>query len=109
MASVIHQKMGDLMIRELKDPALSAVTITKVKVTDDVRHAKIYYSVYGDSRQKEDAAAAFERAKGYIRSEIGAVLTLRFIPTITFCFDDSIEYADRIDRLIRKLHQESKE
>ncbi|MDZ7316971.1 MAG: 30S ribosome-binding factor RbfA [candidate division KSB1 bacterium] len=107
VASVIHEKIGEMMIRELKDPALHQVTITKVKVSDDVRHAKIYYSVYGDQQKKQNAAKAFDRAKGYIRSEIGAVLTLRFVPTITFCYDDSIEYADHIERLIKKLHEET--
>lgn len=108
VASVIHEKIGALLIREIKDPALSVVTITKVQVTDDVRHAKIFYSVYGDRQEKKDAAEALERAKGFIRTQVGSVLSLRFVPTITFRFDDSIEYADHIDQLIKKLHDESR-
>jgi ribosome-binding factor A len=108
VASVIHEKIGALLIRGLKDPALGFITITKVQVTDDVRHAKIYYSVYGDKERKEQSAAALERAKGFIRTEIGGVLNLRFVPAISFHFDDSTEYADHIEQLIKKIHDESK-
>jgi ribosome-binding factor A len=108
VAAVIHEKIGSLLVNGLKDPAFGFITITKVQVTDDVRHAKIYYSVYGDQKQKEQTAAALERAKGFIRTEVGSVLSLRFVPALSFYFDDSTEYADHIEQLIKKIHDESK-
>ncbi|RPI00884.1 MAG: 30S ribosome-binding factor RbfA [Calditrichaeota bacterium] len=107
IAAVIHEKVGNMLIRGLKDPELSLITITKVRVTDDVSHAKIYYSVYGDEKRKLQAAQALERAKGFIRTEISHELKVRTVPTLAFCYDDSVEYADHIERLLKQIQNES--
>lgn len=92
-----------MLVSELKDPAFGFITITKVRLTDDLRYAKIYYSVYGDAQKKVASAKALERANGHIRTELGRRLKIRFVPSLTFVFDDTIEYADHIERLLKKM------
>lgn len=108
VAAVIKEEISKFLLHGLKDPALDFVTITKVDVTDDVRNAKVHYSVYGDESRKEQAAEALERASGRIRGEIGKYLTLRFVPTLRFIYDDRNEYADHIERLLKKIKDEKK-
>ncbi|MBN1464259.1 30S ribosome-binding factor RbfA [candidate division KSB1 bacterium] len=103
VAAFIRQEVGSMLVRQIKDPALALITVTKTRVTDDLRHAKIYYSVYGDEQKKDAAAKALERAKGFMRTELGHRLTLRFVPEITFVFDDTTEYADHIEHLLKKI------
>ncbi len=108
VAAVIQEEVSKFLLHGLKDPALSFVTITNVDVTDDVRNAKIHYSVYGDEEKKENAARALERATGRIRTEIGKYLQLRFVPAIIFVYDDRSEYADHIEKLLQKIKDEKK-
>lgn len=106
IAAVIQEEISTMLVSGLKDPAIGFITITRVNVTNDLRHAKIFYSVYGDEEKKEQSKKAIARASGYIRSEIGHKLGLRFVPEINFYYDDSTEYADHIESLLKKIEQE---
>lgn len=106
VAAFIHEEISSMLLHDLKDPAVGFVTITKVRVTDDLRHAKIYYSVLGGDAKKNESAAALSRATGYIRTEVGRRLRIRNVPEIIFVFDDTTEYADRIEHLIKKIKEE---
>jgi ribosome-binding factor A len=108
VAAFIREEMSNMLVRELKDPALGFITVTKARVTDDLRHAKIYYSVYGGDQKKNESAQALERAKGHIRTELGRRLKIRFVPSITFVFDESTEYADHIEHLLKKIGSSGK-
>jgi len=105
VAAFIREEVSTMLLSELKDPAVKSITITKTRVTDDLRHAKIYYSVLGEAEKKAESAKALDRATGFIRTELGRRLKIRFVPSITFLFDDTTEYADHIEHLLKKIKE----
>lgn len=109
VASLIQEEVSKMLVHELRDPNLAMVTITKVRLTDDLRDAKIYYSVLGDDDRKQEVSEALDRAKGRIRSELGRRIKLRFVPTIRFFYDDTTEYANHIESLLKKINDEKKQ
>jgi ribosome-binding factor A len=106
VAALIKEEVSQIILRDLHDPDLGFITITKARLSNDLKHAKIFYSVLGDEEKKEKSAAALERSLKAIRSEVGHRIKLRAVPTLQFFFDDSIEYADRINQLLNQLNKE---
>jgi len=86
--------------REVKDPRLGFVTITDVRVTGDLQHASIFYTVYGTDEERADTAKALASAKGVVRREIGKGLSLRLTPAIEFILDALPESASTIEHLL---------
>lgn len=107
VAEAIQQIVSELLIRGLKDPRIGFVTITGVKMTDDLSMAKIFFSVVGSEEDKKNTQAGLQSASGFIRKAVGAHLKLRHVPEIHFRFDDSLERANNIERLLRQIHEES--
>lgn len=107
VAEAIQQIVSELLIRGLKDPRIGFVTITGVKMTDDLSIAKIFFSVVGSEEDIQNTTAGLRSASGFIRKEVGAHLKLRHVPEIKFQFDDSLERANTIERLLRQIHEES--
>jgi ribosome-binding factor A len=99
----IRQEISEMLLRGLKDPRIGFVTITKVAVSDDLRQAKVYYSVFGGDEEKEDSHQGLESATGFIKRELGRRLRLKYMPEITFLFDDSLEYGAHIEELLQKV------
>lgn len=93
----IQQTVARLLGRRIKDPRLGFVTITDVRVTGDLQHASIFYTVLGDEEERKGTARAFESAKGIIRSEVGKALGIRLTPTIEFILDGLPESAAAIE------------
>jgi ribosome-binding factor A len=87
----------------LKDPEIGFVTITGAELSPDVSIAKIFYSVLGDDKAKEATANALERAKPHIRYEVGRLENLRRVPQLIFIYDESVERADRVTRLLHSI------
>jgi len=106
VANAIRKEIGTILLEDMKDPRIGFTTITKVEVTPDLRNAKIYYSVLGDEKNKRSTSAALANAKGFIRGLIGDRLKLRFAPELLFVVDKSVEYHDRINRLLEKINRE---
>lgn len=106
LAEVIRTEASAIIQRGLKDPAVGFVSITDVVVSGDLRHAKIFVSVLGDDEAKRRTMAALERATGFVRSELGARLAVRFVPEILFRLDESIERGARITSLLREVAEE---
>ena len=106
VAALIQEEISKLLLMEIQDPDVKFITITKVKVTDDIRHAKVYYSVLDLENHKEKAQAALDRVIGPIKGALGKHLKLRFMPEIAFYYDDSAEYAHHIDVLLKKIKTE---
>lgn len=102
----IQAAIGRMLTRgELRDPRIGYITITGVKVSPDLKVARVYYSMMGTDKEKADTQQGLEAAKGYVRREVTAAVQLRFSPEIFFTFDESVETGDRIDRLLREVKE----
>ena len=115
MGSFRLEKVGHLIrelvsevIRELKDPRIGFAGINEVKISPDLRYAKIYISVFGSDKEKNDTLEGLNSAKGYIKRKIAPELSLRQIPDLSFALDESIENGVRISQLIDKAREEDK-
>ena len=100
LKNVILRKASQVILYELHDPRLGFVTLTKVDLTDDLRHAVLYYSVIGADADRTKTDHALEAARGYVQKEIAGALKTRVTPHIQFRYDESIEGSLRISRLI---------
>lgn len=103
----MKKELGEIIGRKIKDPRIGFVTVTDVQVTGDLQQAKVFISVLGDDAQKENTLKGLAKAKGFIRSEIGQRIRLRKTPEITFEFDESIDYGNRIDSLLYQIQEEN--
>lgn len=101
----MKKELSDIIMRELKDPRISFVTVTGVDVTGDLQQAKVFITVLGSDEQKEATLQGLSKAKGFIRSEIGKRIRLRKTPEIMFELDESIEYGNRIETLLQDLNK----
>ena len=101
----VKREISTIIRNEIKDPRLTAmVSVTDVKVTKDLRYAKVFVSIFGkDDEDKNNTFIALKNASGYIRREIGQRINLRYNPQIIFELDDSINYGMHIEELIQKV------
>lgn len=100
---LLRQEIGEILTREVKDPAIGFATITDVETSPDLRHARVWVSVIGQKGEREATIAALQRAMGFIRHELGTRLRLRRIPELQVKLDDSIERGTRVLRLLDQL------
>jgi ribosome-binding factor A len=105
MADRIHEIVARRLERGIKDPRLGFVTITDVKVTGDLQHASVFYTVYGTDEERSDTGAALKSATGMLRSEVGKNITARLTPSLEFILDALPENAASIDRLLQEARQ----
>ncbi|MCM3637834.1 30S ribosome-binding factor RbfA [Sporosarcina luteola] len=106
VAEQMKKELGGIIGQKLKDPRIGFVTVTDVEVTGDLQQATIFISVLGNEAEKEATLAGLTKAKGFIRTEIGQRIRLRKTPEIEFAFDDSVEYGNRIESLLRQVNSE---
>ncbi len=112
-----QRRIGELLreelsalIAELKDPRVAGVTVTAVEPAPDLTIAKVYVTAWpADPARREEALAGLEHAKGYLKHELAGRVILRRIPDLVFKWDDTFDRADRIERLLAKLHGSGKE
>lgn len=100
----IKKELSQIIQQEIKDPRIGFVTVTAVEMSGDLQIAKVFVSIFGKELEKEQSLAALEKAKGYMRSEIGKRIRLRHIPEITFAVDQSLEHSDHINKLLSDVH-----
>jgi ribosome-binding factor A len=103
IADLMLQELADVLLRKVKDPRLVGVTFTDVKLSADLRHARVFYSVMAADDVRAAVAAGLESARGFVKRELGKRLQLRYIPDIVFCFDTSLEYGSRIQSLLNEV------
>jgi len=100
----IKKEVSSILLSELKDPGLSnMVSLTDVEVSGDLRHARIFVSIYGSRDDQEEALKILEKAKGFIRTEVGKRIRLRHVPELEFRLDRSLEYGAHIDKMLKDL------
>ncbi|RIJ52415.1 30S ribosome-binding factor RbfA [Clavibacter lycopersici] len=105
MADRIKEIVARKLDRGIKDPRLGFVTVTDVRVTGDLQHASIFYTVYGTDEERADTAAALKSATGMLRSEVGKNITARLTPSLEFILDGVPENAAAIDALLEEARR----
>ncbi|RDI47413.1 30S ribosome-binding factor RbfA [Falsibacillus pallidus] len=103
----MKKELGDIIGKKIKDPRIGFVTVTDVEVSGDLQQAKVFITVLGDEEQKENTLKGLAKAKGFIRSEIGQRIRLRKTPELIFEFDESIDYGNRIENLLRGIQEDT--
>jgi ribosome-binding factor A len=104
VGGLIKEEMAALLRKEINDPGLVHVTITAVKVSSDLRNAKIYFATpAGEEGLAQTALEGFERARGFVKRELAQRLGLRYMPDLQFYYDDTIDRGARIEELIRMV------
>lgn len=102
----IQAALGDMLTRgELHDPRIGFITITGVKVSPDLRVAKIFYSMIGTKEQQAETQKGLDAAKGFVRREVTSKVNLKFSPEVYFVFDESVGEGDKIERLLRQVKE----
>ena len=104
VADQIRSELGELLTREVHDPGLGFVTITRVQVSRDLQQARVFYTALGDEKSRQQTDRALHRALPFLRRQIGARLRLKRVPELQFLYDESIAGQDRIEQLINELH-----
>jgi ribosome-binding factor A len=106
----IRQELSDLLARGgVHDPGIGFITLTRVQVSADLQVARVFYTSLGDEKAKKETARALQRATPFMRRHIGGSLRLRRVPELEFRFDDSIAHQDRIEQILRDLHDEERQ
>jgi ribosome-binding factor A len=106
VAQLVQQQLAEVFARGLKDPRVGLVTITGVKMSPDLREARVYWTVHGEPAVREQTARGIEAARGWLRREVGGTLGLRVVPDLHFTYDEAIDRGDRIERLLREVHEQ---
>jgi len=94
-----------MIARDLHDPGLGFITITRVQVSPDLQHARVFYTSLGDETARRNTARALQRASSFMRREIGHRLRLRRVPALEFTFDESIAHQNRVEELLQEWHE----
>jgi ribosome-binding factor A len=102
VAEMVLRELSLLLLRDLRDPRLRGVTLTSVKMSDDLRQGRVFFSHFEGSAHAADAIKGFQSAEGFIRRNIGRALGLRYTPQLDFEFDPGLENAARIEALLRE-------
>lgn len=108
LADQIKKEISKMLIKGLKDPRLDMVNITHAKVSNDLRHAKVYFRVSKETFDLDEIKKGLNSASSFIRRELLKMLEIKFIPELEFYYDDSIEYGEKIENIFKKIKNESK-
>ncbi|MDU9889011.1 30S ribosome-binding factor RbfA [Staphylococcus aureus] len=116
MSSMRAERVGEQMKKELmdiinnkvKDPRVGFITITDVVLTNDLSQAKVFLTVLGNDKEVENTFKALDKVKGFIKSELGSRMRLRIMPELMYEYDQSIEYGNKIERMIQDLHKQDR-
>lgn len=99
------KEIAELLTTRVRDPRVSGVTLTGIDMSDDLRFARIFYSVIGDENDIERIQEGLDKAKGFIKREVGFRIKLRYMPEILFLHDPTLEMGNQIEKLLAKIKQ----
>ncbi len=109
VADVIRNELSILLLQKVRDPHIANVTVSRVEVSDDLKYAKIYYHVMGDSKIIHQAGKGLERAKGFMRSHLAKTLNMRYTPALQFRYDETVEKVEEMEKLLREIADQRKD
>lgn len=107
VAGEIQRDLSSILAKEIRDPRLDSVTIIRVHLSDDLRSARVYFSVSEGEKRKDDALAGFKSASGYLKRKLGERLELRYMPELKFIYDESFDRATEVNKILQTISEES--
>jgi ribosome-binding factor A len=105
VADQIRAEISAMLAREVHDPGIGFITVTRVQVSTDLQLARVYYTTIGSEAERQATVRALRRALPFLRHQVGRRLRLRRIPVLEFFFDKSVEHQARVEELIREIHE----
>lgn len=102
----ILKGVADLLTQKVKDPRVKGVTLTGINLSNDLKNARLYFSIIGEKEEVMNAWSGLDSAKGYIKRKIGLRLKLRYVPDIVFEYDPTLEAGNKMEKLFEKLRME---
>jgi ribosome-binding factor A len=106
VSELLKHEVSEIVRRDVKDPAVGEVTITRVQMTDDLKMATVSFGVLDRTEEAEQVTESLQRAAGHIQRLLGKRLRLRFIPKLTFQFDRNLDYSLKISKILQEIDEE---
>ena len=106
VGDLIRMELSTMLARDVRDPGVRRVTVTRVKMTKDLQRARVYYMAPADASSAKDADQALRRARSFLKRQLGQRLRLRHVPELIFLYDDSVEQQDNVARLLDQVADE---
>ena len=103
----VRAELCTLLQRSVRDPAVRLVTVTHVRMTRDLQHARVYYTTLGDTSTRRETARGLRRAGPFLRGQLGRRIQLRHVPELSFVYDESIEREHRIAKILEELRADA--
>lgn len=108
LESSFVKEISYILMKEIKDENIKFVTITGCDITNDLSYAKVYFTVF-DNEKKELTVKSLNKAKSFIRGQLSRRIDIRHTPELSFIFDESVEYGNKIEKIIEKINDENKD
>ena len=105
----VRQALSELLLRDVRDPGIGFITLSRVKVSPDLQLVRVYYTQIGDDRAKQATVKALERATPFLRRQLADAVRLRRVPELRFQFDAGAEHQERIETILLELQKEREE
>jgi len=102
VADLVIREVASIIQKSIKDPRIGIITVTGADVSPDLRLAKVFYTVIGDEEQRKKTSQGLDKARGFIRRELGRVMTTKQTPELRFIYDESLDRGERIEELLER-------
>lgn len=109
VADVIKNELSVLLLQRVRDPQLQDITISRVELSDDLRHAKVYFTMFQGQAKMGQVTRSLQKATGFMRSHLAKTLNLRFTPELRFWYDEEFEEVEKIERLLEDIARDRNE
>lgn len=103
VADAIRNELAILLLNKVRDPKISTVTITRAEVSDDLKYARIFFTVFGEGHSVKEAEKGLQRARGFMRSHLAKTLNMRYTPDLKFQYDKTAEKVKEIETLLQEI------
>jgi len=106
VGDLLLREIADLLMKKVKDPRVKGITLSGVRMSKDLKLARVYYTLRGDEKDILDAQSGLDSAKGFIKREIALRTELKYVPDVVFKHDPSLEKGEHLEKLFRKIKAE---
>ena len=106
VAEVIRNEISMLLLGKVRDPKLINVSISRIELSDDLKYARVFFTVLGDEHERAKASTGLQRARGFIRSHLAKTMNLRYTPALQFRYDETAEKVEEMEKLFQEIANE---